>query len=196
MRLDGQRLRGHRPPWRVAPIPFAPPVAEVFDFVGKRLVQEERDRLWSRAIGPDVHAPSSPAPRPGFQPPSAHKRVREVKIDAKPWSNSEGAAKTKRRGTGPKKSAKDKGLDRPTVTRVATGKPQPPVVPKAPANLSEMVTPSPNWPRHGAPPGPDFRGCTFCLWRDLPHDHDHNFCVIRAESDRRRLASPYTNKSK
>ena len=50
VRLDGQRPRGHKRPMRVAPIPFALPVAEVFDFVGKRLVQEERDRLWSRAI--------------------------------------------------------------------------------------------------------------------------------------------------
>ena len=76
----------------------------------------------------------------------------------------------------------------PTVAQVAARKPQPPVVHQAPANLSEMVILSPNWPKHGAPPGPDFRGCTFCLRRDLPHDHDSNSCVIRAESDRRRLA--------
>ena len=66
VQLDGRRLKGHKRPMRVAPIPFALPVAEVFDFLGKRLVQEERDRLWSRAIRPDVHAPTSPAPRPGF----------------------------------------------------------------------------------------------------------------------------------
>ena len=126
MRLDGQRLRGHKRPMRVAPIPFALPVAEVFDFLGKRLVQEERDRLWSRAIRPDVHAPASPAPRPGFQPPSAHKKVREVELDPKSGSNSEGATKTKKRGTGPKKSAKEEGSDVPTVARVASGKPQPP----------------------------------------------------------------------
>ena len=126
----------------------------------------------------------------------AHKKVREVKIDPKSRSNSEGAAKTKRPGTGPKKSAKEEGSDGPTVARVAAGKPQPPVVPKAPANLSEMVIPSPNWPNHGAPPGPEFRGCTLCLQRDLLHDHDHNSCVIRAESDRRRVASPYANESK
>ena len=41
--LDGQRLKGHKRPMRVASIYFALPVAEVFDFVGKRLVQEERD---------------------------------------------------------------------------------------------------------------------------------------------------------
>ena len=63
--LDGQHLKGHKRPMRVAPIPFALPVTEVFEFVGKRLVQEERDRLWSRAILPDVQAPASPAPRPG-----------------------------------------------------------------------------------------------------------------------------------
>ena len=66
VRLDGQRLRGHKRPMRVAPVPFSLPVAEVFDFVGKRLVQEERDRLWSPAIRPDVHGATSPAPRPGF----------------------------------------------------------------------------------------------------------------------------------
>ena len=143
-----------------------------------------------------MHAPTSQAPKPGFRPPSAHKKVREVKIDPKSRRNSNGAGKTKRRGRGPKKSAKEEGLDGPTVTRVSTGKPQPPVVPKALANLSEMVIPSPNWPKQGAPLGPDFRGCTFCLRRDLPHDHDHNSCVIRAESDRRRLASPYANESK
>ena len=66
VRLDGQRLRGHKRPVRVAPIHFALPVAEVFDFVGKRLVQEERNRLWSRAIRPDVHAPTSQARKPGF----------------------------------------------------------------------------------------------------------------------------------
>ena len=66
LRLDGQRLKGHKLPMRVALIPFALPVNEVFDFVGKRLVQEERDRLWSRAIRPDVQAPTSPAPRPGY----------------------------------------------------------------------------------------------------------------------------------
>ena len=43
VRLDGQHLKGHKRPMRVAPIPFALPVAEVFDFVGKRLVDEERD---------------------------------------------------------------------------------------------------------------------------------------------------------
>ena len=43
VRLDGQRLKGHKRPMRVAPIPFALTVAEVSDFVGKRLVQEERD---------------------------------------------------------------------------------------------------------------------------------------------------------
>ena len=100
------------------------------------------------------------------------------------------------RGTGPRKSAKEESSDVPTVARVAAGKPQPAVVPKALANLSEMVIPSPNWPKHGALPGPDFRGCTFCLRRDLPHDHDHNSCAIHAESDRWRLASPYTNESK
>ena len=181
---------------RVAPIPFALPVTDVFDFVTKRLVQEERDRLWSRAIQPDVHAPTSQGPKPGFQPHSAHKKVPEVELDPKSRSNSEGASKTKRRGTGPKKTAKEEGSDGPTVARVATGKQQPPVVPKAPANLSEMVIPSPNWPKHGAPPGPDVHGCTFCLRRDLPHDHDHNSCVICAESDRRKLASPYANESK
>ena len=97
---------------------------------------------------------------------------------------------------GPKKSAKEEGSDGPTVARVATRKLQPPVVPKASANLSEMVIPSPNWLKHGASPGPDFRGCTFCLRRDLPHDHDHKSCAIRVESDRRRLTSPYTPKSK
>ena len=66
VRLDGQRLKGHKRPMRVALIPFALPVAEVFDFVGKRLVQEERDRLWSRAMRPDMQAPTSPAPRPGY----------------------------------------------------------------------------------------------------------------------------------
>ena len=50
VQLDGQRLKGHKRPMRVAPIPFALPVTKVFDFVGKRLVQEERERLWSRAI--------------------------------------------------------------------------------------------------------------------------------------------------
>ena len=124
VRLDGQRLRGHKRPMRVAPIPFALPVAKVFDFVGKRLVQEERDRLWSRATRPDVHAPTSQAPKPGFRPPLAHKKVREVELDPKSRSNSEGAGKTKRRGTGPKKSAKEEGSDGPTVARVATGKPQ------------------------------------------------------------------------
>ena len=53
VRLDGQRLIDHKRPMRVTPIPFALPVAEVFDFVSKRLVQEERDRLWSRAIRSD-----------------------------------------------------------------------------------------------------------------------------------------------
>ena len=117
-------------------------------------------------------------------------------LDPKSPSNSEGAGKTKRRGTGPKKCAKEEDWDGPTVARVATGKPQSPLVPQVPANLSEMVIPSPNWLIHGAPPEPDFRGCTFCLRRDLPHDHDHNSCVICAESDRRRLASPYANKSR
>ena len=195
-RLDGQRLKGHKRPMRVAPIPFALPVTEVFDFVGKRLVQEERDRLWSRAIRPDVHAPTPQVLKPGFGPQSVHKKVREVDLDPKSRSYSEGASKTKRRGTGPKKPAKEEGSAGPTVARVATGKPQPPVLPKAPANLAEMVIPSPNWPKHGAPTGPEFRGCTFCLRRDLLHDHDHNSSVIRAESDRRRLASPYANESR
>ena len=68
--LDGQRLKGHKRPMRVALIPFALPVTEDFDFVGKKFIQEERDRLWSRAIRPDVQAPTSPAPRPGYRPPS------------------------------------------------------------------------------------------------------------------------------
>ena len=143
-----------------------------------------------------MHAPTSQALKPGIRPHSAHKKVHEVELDPKSRSNSEGAGKTKRRGTRSKKTTKEEGSDGPTVARVATKKPQPPVVPKAPANLSEMVIPSPNWPKHAAPPGPDFRGCTFCLRRDLPHDHDPNSCVIRAESDRRRLASPYANESK
>ena len=43
VRLDGQRLKGHKRPMRVAPTPFALPVTGLFDFVTKRLVQEERD---------------------------------------------------------------------------------------------------------------------------------------------------------
>ena len=66
VRLDGQRLKGHKRPMWFAPNPFTLPVTEVFDFVTKRLVQEERDRLWSRAIRPEVHAPAPQAPKPGF----------------------------------------------------------------------------------------------------------------------------------
>ena len=150
----------------------------------------------SRAIRTDQRAAAAPTPKQAYQTPQVHKKVREVDIGPKSQRKSEGAGKTKGWGTGPKKSAKEEGSHGPTVARVAPGKPQPPVVPKAPANLSEMVIPSPNWPKHGAPPGPDFRGCTFCLRRNPPHNHDHNSCVIRAESDRRRLASPYTNESK
>ena len=133
---------------------------------------------------------------PGYRLTSAHKKVREVEIDPKSRSNSEGAAKTRKQGAGLKKSAKEEGSDVPTVARVAAGKRQLPMVPKAPANLSEMVIPSRNWPKHGAPPGPEFSGCTFCLRRDLPYNHEYYSCVIRAESDLRRLASPYANESK
>ena len=102
----------------------------------------------------------------------------------------------KGRGKGPKQSAMEETPDAPTVSRVAAGKLQPLVVRKAPTDLSEMVIPSPNWPKHSTPPGPDFRGCAFCLLPDLLHDHDHNSCVLRTESDRRRLASPYAHESK
>ena len=53
VRLDGQRLKGHKGPMGVAPIPFTLLVTKVFDFVAKGLVQEERDRLWKRAIRPN-----------------------------------------------------------------------------------------------------------------------------------------------
>ena len=66
VRLNGQRLKGHKRPMRVATIPFALPVTEVIDFLGKKLVQEERDRLWSRAIRTKAQAPTAPAPRPGY----------------------------------------------------------------------------------------------------------------------------------
>ena len=123
VRFDGQPLQGHKWPLRVAPIPFALPVTKVFDFVGKKLVQEERERLWSRSIRPAVQAPTASAPRPGYQPPSAHKKVQEVEIDPTSRSKSEGATKTKKRGTGPKKSAREEGSDVPMVARVAAGKP-------------------------------------------------------------------------
>ena len=91
------------------------------------------------------------------------KMLREVEADTKSRSNSEGAAKAKKWGMGPKKSAKEETPDAPTVSWVAAGKLQPPMVRKAPADLSEMVIPSPNWPKHSTPPGPEFRGCAFCL---------------------------------
>ena len=41
LHLHGQRLKGHKRPMRVAPIPFALPVTEVFYFVAKKLVSEK-----------------------------------------------------------------------------------------------------------------------------------------------------------
>ena len=109
VRLDGQRLRGQKRPMRVAPILFALPVAEVFDFVGKRLVQEEWDRLWSRAIQPDVHAPTPQALKPGFRPHSAHKKVREVELD--PNSDQfRGGQQDQAAGHGPQETRQGRGL--------------------------------------------------------------------------------------
>ena len=73
---------------------------------------------------------------------------------------------------------------------MAAGKLQPPVTPKA-TGLEDMVIPSPNWPKHPTPPGLDFRGCNFCLIRDMPHDHDHQSCAVKAENARRRAVNPY-----
>ena len=105
VRLDDQLLRGHKCPMWVALIPFALTVTEVFDFVAKKLVQEERDRLWSRAIQPNQPAPAAPTPKQGYQTPLTHKKVREFKVDPKSRGNREGATKTKERSRGPKISA-------------------------------------------------------------------------------------------
>ena len=106
---------------QVAPIPFVLPVAEVFDFVAKKFVQEEQDRLWSRAIRPDQPAATAPMPKQAYRPPQAHKKMREPQVDPKSRGNPEGAAKTKGRGTRPKQSAKEETPDAPTVSGVAAG---------------------------------------------------------------------------
>ena len=45
MRLDGKSLKGHAKAMHVAPISFLLSNKEVFDFVSKKPLQEERDQV-------------------------------------------------------------------------------------------------------------------------------------------------------
>ena len=73
-------------------------------------------------------------------------------MEPKSQVDPEGAPNTKGRGQIPKQSSKEGAAVGPTVFRVAAGKLQPPVVQKSSANLSEMVIPAMNWPKHQTPP--------------------------------------------
>ena len=100
MRLNGQRLKGHKRPMRVAPIPFALAGTEVFDSVARKLFRR------SRAIRPDQPAAAAPTPKQPYRTPPAHKKVWEVDAETKSWGHPEGEVKVKTRVTGPKQSGK------------------------------------------------------------------------------------------
>ena len=197
VRLDGKRLQGHPRPMRVAPIPFQLSPTEIFDFVRKKILGEQRDQVWSKAVRSD-QAPDNATTKTQGKPHyhSNTKKVREVEASqgSKPKEagkpNEGGKKGSLKKGSAKKGKAKVNVTEATPVAAVAAGKLQPPVTPKA-TGLEDMVIPSPNWPKHPTPPGPDFRGCHYCLVRDLHHDHDSRSCAVKAEAARRRDAYPY-----
>ena len=162
-------------------------IRDSFEFISKKIVSEQRDQLWTKAVRPDQQqAPNAAKTKIAY---SNNKRVQEVDVSEAPKAKETGKAK---KASG-KKAPEAKGNAKTAVAAVAAGKLQPPAPPRA-TGLENMVIPSPNWPKHRTPPAPEFRGCHFCLIRDLPHDHDGQSCPVRAEQARRSNANPWYGK--
>ena len=122
---------------RVSPIPLQMSAADIFEFISKKIVSEQRDQLWTKAVRPDQQqAPNAAKTKIAY---SNNKRVREVDVSEAPKAKETGKAK---KASG-KKASEAKGNAKPAVAAVAAGKLQPPAPPRT-AGLEDMVFPLPN----------------------------------------------------